>query len=256
MSNQNKNFELKVENFSITYEPNHIGNSSLRDKFIQLVRKPFGMFFEPKENLLVLDRISFEVKEGDIVGLIGVNGVGKTSLCRYLSGIIKTREIQFTGEARAIFDTNIALYPNLSGYENTLILAELFYDNCDANEKKKIIEEAIEFSELKEFIHMPINQYSRGMKARLYLSLATARPVDLIILDEIFGATDQFFDKKIALRINKLIKESGAAIIVSHNLEDIKLYCNKLIVLSNKKIRFNGSVDQGIVFYQNNQENL
>ena len=87
------------------------------------------------------------------------------------------------------------------------------------------------------------------MKARLYLSLVTARSADLIILDEIFGATDMFFDEKLSNRIRQLISESGAAIIVSHNLEDILAYCNKVMVLSQKKILFNGSVSEGIQHY-------
>lgn len=250
MSNEFTKNILRVNDFSIKFEPPHENHSSLRDKFIELIKNPVNVIFNSRDTLLVLDKISFEINKGDIVGLIGINGVGKTSLCRYLSGIIKSDEVQCSGDVRAIFDTNISFYPNLSGYENTIILTELLYSQFSKNEKKKIVEEAISFSELNEFVHMPINRYSRGMKARLYLSLVTARSADLIILDEIFGATDMFFDEKLSNRIRHLISESGAAIVVSHNFEDIKAYCNKVMVLSQKKILFNGSVDEGIQHYQ------
>jgi ABC-type polysaccharide/polyol phosphate transport system ATPase subunit len=88
------------------------------------------------------------------------------------------------------------------------------------------------------------------MKAKLYLAIVTAMPADLIILDEIFGATDIFFAEKLSIRIKNMIKNSGAAIIVSHNMDDIKNFCNKLIVLSNKKIIFNGEVNLGINIYE------
>lgn len=251
MSNHKNEKILTIKNFSIKYEPPHYTSRTLRDKFIEVIKNPLEALFNSKDALVVLDKISFDVFKGDIIGLLGTNGVGKTSLCRYLSGIIQSNEISGGGDIRAIFDTNISFYTNLTGHENTVLLTELLYSNYSKEEKKEIVREALEFSELGEFIHTPIDRYSRGMKARLYLSLVTAKKADLIILDETFGGTDMFFAEKIAVRVKELIKLSGAAIIVSHNLDDVKEYCNRVIVLSNKKLKFDGDLDSGIQIYQN-----
>jgi ABC-type polysaccharide/polyol phosphate transport system ATPase subunit len=250
-ANIDKDVLLKVENFSLKFEPPDTYAHSLRDKFVELCKDPISFLFNTRDQLQILKDISFNVHKGDIIGLLGTNGVGKTSLCRYLSGIVRSKGVECSGDVRAIFDTNISFYPNLSGYENTVILTELLYANYSKEERKKILHDAIEFSELNEFLPMPINRYSKGMKARLYLSLVTARPADLIILDEIFGATDIFFAEKLSARIHSLISESGAAVVVSHNFDDIKSYCNKVIILSDKVIHFNGSVDEGIEVYKN-----
>jgi ABC-type polysaccharide/polyol phosphate transport system ATPase subunit len=242
---------LSINDFSIKYEHPRYNTYTLRDKFIEIVKTPVDFFFNSKDMQLVLDKISFDVCKGDIVGLMGVNGVGKTSLCRYLAGIIKSKEIQGIGHIRAIFETNISFYTNLSGYENAVILVEMLYSEYNAQEKKKIIQEALEFSELNDFIHVPINRYSKGMKARLYLSLVTARVADLIILDEIFGGTDIFFAEKLFERMKALISKSGAAVIVSHDINDISAFCNRVIILDNKKIHFDGEMEKGIEVYKN-----
>ncbi len=249
MSNADKKI-LEVKNFSVSFEtPKHY-SANLRDHFVQALASPVDFLFKSRDRLLVLDNISFDISEGEIVGLIGVNGVGKTTLCRYLAGIIESDKIKGEADVRAIFETNIAFFPNLSGLENAKILIELMYTHLSLSEKKGILEEALGFSELGEFMDMPLNRYSKGMKARLYLSLVTALPARLIILDEIFGSTDHFFSQKLSERIRTLIEKSGAAVVVSHNFEDIENFCNKLIVLNKKKIIFNGDIAKGLEVYQ------
>lgn len=246
-----KSIILSAKDFSITYEPTHHTSSTIRDIFVSIIKNPFGFLFKSNDRFLVLDRISFDINQGDFVGLIGINGSGKTSLCRYLSGIIKCKEITSYGDIRAIFDTNIAFYPNLTGKENAIMLVELLYAKYTAIERKEIVAESLLFSELNEFIDVPVYSYSKGMRARLYLSLISAREADLIILDETFGGTDTFFAEKISQRINNLIAKSGAAIIVSHNIDDLKKYCNRAIVLKDKKIFHDGPLEAGIEKYLN-----
>lgn len=244
-----KNNILSVKNLSISYEPTYYRSRTLRDVFVNAITHPGEFIFKSKDRLTVLHNISFDVKAGEIVGIIGVNGAGKTSLCRYLAGIHPSKDVKTTGDVRAVFDTNIGVFPDLTGRENARLLVELLYPALIKEEKIKLMEEAIVFSDIKEFIDTPFKNYSRGMKARLYLALVTARPCDLLVLDEVFGGTDIFFTEKISMRVKQLISRSGAAIMVSHSAEEIQSYCNRVIILSENKIIFDGEVEEGIKRY-------
>lgn len=240
---------LRAQDFTVTYVPTVHKMRTLRDLFVGLFTSPFRILSQTRDRFNVLEKINLEVCKGDIIGILGINGVGKTTLCRYFSGIIKTKEIQIKGDVRAIFDTNISFYSNLTGRENAVMLAEMMFSHLSSAEKKSIIEEALEFSELKEYIDVPINNYSRGMRARLYLSLVTAKEADILVLDEIFGGTDAFFNQKLEKRIRNMISNSGAVILVSHDFEDILKYCNRAIVLAEKKVSFDGSPEEAIAWY-------
>ncbi len=242
---------LSVKNFSLSYEAKYYRAHTARDLFVNMVKGPLDYFLNSPDRLVVLNNISFEVQKGERVGILGANGVGKTSLCRYLSKIIASKSITLNGTSRAIFETGMNIYPELTGRENATIIAELMYPELSRAEKKAIVEESIHFSDLKDFADATLKTYSKGMRARLFLSLLTSRPSDLIILDEILGGTDQFFTEKINQRINSLILASGASIVVSHNLDEVALLCNRVIVLSDKSIVFDGSTDSGISFYKN-----
>lgn len=244
-----KDLILKLKDFTVSYEPTYHRSRTIRDFFIEVVKNPFNYFFNHADRMVVLRKINLEINKGDVIGILGTNGVGKTSLCRYLSGIIEHHDVKIYGESRALFDGNVAIYPDLTGRENAVVLVELLYSELTVHEKKELIEEAVNFSELHEHIDTPVKNYSRGMKARLFLSLLTFRGTDLLVIDEAFGGTDQFFTEKLSIRIQQLISKCGAVVIVSHSTEEIKKYCNRIIVLHDKKIAFNGSTNEGVEFY-------
>lgn len=240
---------LRLKNFTISFEPTYHRSRTARDFFVELVKNPLNYFFTTPDRLVVLRKIDLEIYRGNVVGILGTNGVGKTSLCRYLSGIIKNPDVEIFGDSRAIFENNAALYPDLTGRENAVVLVELLYGSLSSEEKNALIDEAIEFSELHEYVDTPFKNYSRGMKARLFLALLTSRPADLLVIDEALGGTDQFFTEKLERRISKLISACGAVVIVSHNMEEIKKYCNRIVVLHSKQIAFDGETQKGIEFY-------
>lgn len=143
-----KNLILNLKGFTISYEPTYHRSRTIRDFFVELVKNPFNYFFTYADRIVVLRKVNLEVNKGDVIGILGTNGVGKTSLCRYLSGIIKHPNVEIHGDTSALFDGNVAIYPDLTGRENAIVLVELIYSNLSAHEKKELIEEAVIFSEL------------------------------------------------------------------------------------------------------------
>jgi ABC-type polysaccharide/polyol phosphate transport system ATPase subunit len=243
---------LEVKNFSISYSVPYYKANSFRDVFISAVSSPIDFIFKTNDRVLLLDNINLEIKKGDRVGILGNNGSGKTSFCRYLSGIHKGKEnsIKINGIVKGIFDTEVAILPELSGKENLELLTHFFYPELNRKERDLIIQDTEAFCDLGKYIDVPFKLYSKGMKARIFLSLVSSKPVDLLILDEVFNGADYFFNEKITERIKNTIYKSGAVLFVSHSNELILDVCNRVIVFKNKKIVFDGDPAEGVAYYK------
>lgn len=248
---------LEIANFSITYNVPFYKSQSLRDLFVSAISSPVEFIFKTNDKILVLDNISLKIKRGDRLGILGNNGSGKTSFCRYVAGIYRPLQplsFRLKGVVKGIFETDATVFPELSGRENLHILTHFFYPELCSIERRKIIQETEDFCDLGKYIDVPFKLYSKGMKARLFLSLISSRPVDLLILDEVFNGADYFFNEKITKRMTDTIKKSGAVIFVSHSHELIQEICNRVIVFKNKKIVFDGLPKEGLAFYKENCE--
>lgn len=244
---------LKIRDLNLVFKVDHFKNRSVRDLFVDIFSSPIETLKAKRDYYHVLNNINFEINPGDKLGIVGINGAGKTTLCRCIAGMITpdSGTIEIAGETRAIFDTSVGIIPELTGRENAEIIASLIYPNLNKEETKDLINEALEFSELGEFIDVPFLKYSKGMQARLNLSLVSAKGCDLIILDEVYDGADISFQKKISKRVLDMINKSGAVIFVSHSVDQIKTVCNRLIILDDSKIIYNGDVDEGLTIYQN-----
>lgn len=249
-STSTSNNILTIEDLTISYNFSRYQSKGLRDIFIEIFTNPIKFFFNRAKKIDILKGINLNIEKGERVGLIGINGAGKTSLCRTISGMYGTKnEIKVNGSLRSIFDTASVVQPELSGKENAWIITNIIYSSLSKKERTNIVNEALEFSELDEFVDSPFKVYSKGMKVRLFLSIVSSRPCDLLILDEVFNGADVFFNDKISARIKKVINTSGAVIFISHSEEIVKEVCNRAIVLGNKKVLFDGKVDDAIAFY-------
>lgn len=241
---------LEIKDLNISYKTSLFHGRSLRDTFIELFSSPLKFLMRKPHNLNLLRKISLEIKKGERVGLIGVNGCGKTSLCRAIAGMHGTQNaIKVRGNIRAIFDTTVVVQPELSGEENAQILVNLMYPELPRDERTEIVREALEFSELGEFQFSAFKYYSKGMKARLFLSIVSAKPCELLILDEVFNGADTFFNEKITTRIKNIIEQSHAVIFVSHSIETVQEICNRVVVIQDNSIAFDGEPEKGIEFY-------
>ncbi len=240
---------VRVRELSIAFDLQRY-SSSLRDSFVEAATNPLGLIRKREQRFEALASVSLELRRGDRLAILGANGSGKTTLCRAITGMYGSRrEVTVNGDVRAIFDTEAAVFPELSGRENMEVISHLLFPRLRARERAELVAEAIDFSELAEFIDSPFKVYSKGMKARLFLSLVSAKPADILILDEVFNGADFFFNEKITKRILRAIAESHAAIFISHSHEVVQQVCNRAIVLQRGKVVFSGSCPEAVDYY-------
>lgn len=251
MSTTSSDVVVSVEKLHLVFNASVHRSWSWREAFVRAAKDPIGAVFPEKDRLHVLRGIDLQVRSGDRVALIGVNGTGKTSLCRCIAGIYQPTSgtIRVKGLVRAIFDTAVGIHPELTGRENARLLARFIYP-FDVDRHEEMVEEALEFSELGKFVDVPYKLYSNGMQARLCLSMVSCKPGDLLILDEVFDGADVFFREKISKRITSMIDRSGAVIFVSHSPDQIEKVCNRLVLIGNGGIVFDGEVREGLRIYQ------
>lgn len=190
-----------------------------------------------------LSNVSFTVERGEVIGIIGRNGSGKSTLLKVIAGIYKPTGgmVKISGNVVPMLELGSGFDFELTGYENIFLNgAILGYSEQYLNSKLKDI---IEFSELGDFIHMPIKTYSSGMMMRLAFSIATVVEPEILIIDEILAVGDEFFQKKSFARMQELMSGGTTVLFVSHNIEQIQAMCNRVIWLENGVVRAIGPTD-------------
>jgi ABC-type polysaccharide/polyol phosphate transport system ATPase subunit len=212
------------------------------------VSKNYALENNP-EGVKALKNISFELKEGDRLGLVGLNGSGKSTLLKILSGMIKP------SDGKIIINKNIK---NLSGFDSLLhaelsgkdnILFQLKLIGLSKTETEAALKEVIEFSELGEAILQPVRTYSSGMMLRLSFSIFKVIQPEILLLDEVLSAGDMKFQKKVDALMKHHLNNVSAIIMASHQLSEIFEYCNKCLVLNKGKIEFFGNVSDAVTHY-------
>jgi ABC-type polysaccharide/polyol phosphate transport system ATPase subunit len=236
---------------NLSFAPRSKDMTTLKEMFISFIKSPFMHLSRRRVRSTVLNNINIQIFEGDRVALMGVNGSSKSTLCRVLSKMYtpQSGKVEINKLIRAYFDTSVCLFPDLSGYANANLLASLIFPNHDDIEG--LLEEVFEFSELTESKYLLFQNYSIGMQARLTLSLLSALPSEILILDEVFDGMDVFFQKKIAERLKNIMIQSQALIFVSHSIEQIRDVCNRVIILHQHEVFFDGDLEEGIKKYLN-----
>ncbi len=196
-----------------------------------------------------LDDISFNLEEGDRLGLIGQNGAGKTTLLNVLGGIYLPHRgsINTTGKVTPLFSASLGLDVDDTGHDNIYTIGMYYGMTRKELDAKK--DEIIAFSELGDYIYMPVRTYSSGMLLRLSFAIVTSLEPEILLMDEGIGAGDAGFAKKAFDRLNSFYKKIGILVVASHSDELIRSMCNKALLLERGKIIKLGPVDEVINLY-------
>jgi ABC-type polysaccharide/polyol phosphate transport system ATPase subunit len=183
-----------------------------------------------------LDSVSLSIAHGERVGLIGHNGAGKTTLLRVLAGVYEPSEgiVEVSGQVSALLDVNLGLNPDATGYENIRLRG--LYLGLRPAEIRRLLPAIAEFTELGEFLHMPVRTYSAGMSARLAFAVATAIRPEILLMDEWLLAGDAQFLDKAHRRINAFVHQSSILVLASHALDVIARWCTKVAWLERGRL--------------------
>lgn len=196
-----------------------------------------------------LDQLSLRVEHGDRLGLVGHNGAGKSTLLRVLAGVYSPTmgTVTIDGRVSPLFNTSPGIVEDDTGYENiTTCGLFLGMSRKEINEK---IEAIAEFTELGEYLDLPVRTYSSGMALRLGFGIATAIDPEILLLDEGFGAGDARFAEKAAKRIDALLERSSIVVIASHADDLLRSMCNKAALLDHGKVTSVGPVEEVLKLY-------
>ncbi len=215
--------------------------------------KAGGTIGRNSSNVVVVEalrEITMSLQMGDRVGLVGHNGAGKSTLLRLLSGIYEpTRGVAaVTGRVAPVFDLGVGMDPEISGFEN-IIIRGLFLGQTRKQMLAKV-DEIAEFTELGEYLSMPLRTYSTGMRVRLAMGVVTSIDPEILLLDEGIGAVDADFLKKAQTRLQKLVERSGILVFASHSNEFLARLCKTAMWIDHGTIRMTGGIEDVVRAYE------
>lgn len=223
---------LKFDDVTIQYPIYNNRNMSLRN---QLVRIGTGGRIESESGhiqlVTALRNVSFAIDHGDAVGLIGHNGAGKSTMLRTMAGVYTPMHGKVTrhGSVATVLELGAGMDPELSGYENITRMSMLLGMNGEQIEKN--VKEIEAFTQLGNFLQLPVRTYSTGMSMRLMFAVATSTKPDILLVDEMFGTGDAEFQAQAKKRMEELIRSVGIFVFASHSNELVKTYCNRFFFL-------------------------
>lgn len=189
------------------------------------------------EELTVLDNVSFTVNKGEVMGIVGKNGAGKSTLLKVIAGVLKptSGKVSALGNIVPMLELGSGFDPELSGRENIYLNGAILGYSKEFLDSK--YDEILAFSELQDFIEMPIRNYSSGMMMRLAFSVATVVQPEILIVDEILAVGDEGFQNKSRARMMELMGGGTTVLFVSHSIEQIEQMCERVIWLENHRVK-------------------
>jgi len=192
-----------------------------------------------------LDQVSIEIRHGERVGLVGHNGAGKTTLLRVIAGIYEPLQgsVVIEGTPTPMFDVSLGIDADATGLEN-IVLRGLYMGLSKAEILRKM-DDVAGFTELGQFLDLPVRTYSEGMRARLAFAMATCIEPDILLLDEGIGAGDAAFFERANQRLESFIHSTGILVLASHSEELTRKFCNRIALIEHGQIVWYGDLEEG-----------
>jgi ABC-type polysaccharide/polyol phosphate transport system ATPase subunit len=237
---------IQLDNVGLKFQVRRFGRISFKEYLLSgLFRRSKKATFEVQ----ALENINLTVGEGQRLGIIGSNGAGKSTLLKLLAGIYPptTGRRQVNGHVSSLFEIALGFETDASGWEN--ISYRGFLQGETPKSIRAKIKPIAEFSELGDFLNMPVRYYSAGMLVRLAFSIATAIEPEILIVDEVLGAGDLAFQTKARERMQSLMSSARAVIVVSHDLVTLPLLCDRIVWLDHGRIKRIGPAHEIIAAY-------
>lgn len=230
---------IKVENVGMEFNLNKQKTDNLKEYVIKFLKRELHY-----QSFWALRGVSFEISMGDKFGIVGLNGAGKSTLLKLIAGIMKPTEgsIQVNGSMVPLLELGAGFDPDFTGRENIFLKGALLGYNRRFLEEK--FDEIVDFSELEEFIDVPLKNYSSGMKARLAFSIATMVEPQILIIDEVLSVGDAKFQQKSREKMKSLLNEDATVLFVSHSTQQVREICDRAIWLKKGELISYGPVDE------------
>jgi ABC-type polysaccharide/polyol phosphate transport system ATPase subunit len=211
-----------------------------------------GLFLRPAQEVMevrALEDLTLTVRPGDRLGILGHNGAGKSTLLKLLAGIYEPTSGRRIVEGRisSLFDLMLGFEPDSSGWENIRYRGYLQGETPRSIERK--IDAIAEFTELGDFLNMPVRYYSAGMLVRLAFAIATAIEPEVLLIDEVLGAGDANFQEKAGVRMREMMGQAELVVVVSHDLGSLARLCDRGIWMERGRVRMDGPIDEAILAY-------
>lgn len=249
MNSKSNDFSIVVKDLSVEYTASKYNYNSFKEYIIQGFRRG-----NSHKKIQALENVSFSVEKGTSLALVGHNGSGKSTLLKVLAGVIvpEDGEVEVSGRVAPLIELGAGFDGELSGVENIRLSCMLM--GLTAREVTEKMQSIIEFSELREFIDIPVKNYSSGMFAKLGFACATAIDPDILLVDEVLAVGDANFSKKCLYRIRELQKKGTTIVLVSHDPNSVMSFCDKALVFSEGHLLFDGDVQSGLMKQQDIME--
>lgn len=236
---------IEVNNVSMHFRMPGDRISSLKEYVVQFLRGKLTF-----SEFIALQNVSFQVKKGEVLGLVGHNGAGKSTILKVISGILRPTEgsVALYGNVVPMLELGSGFDLEMTGRENIFLNgAILGYSEEFLNEK---YDEIVEFSEIGQFINVPLRNYSSGMLARLAFSVATVVEPEILIVDEVLAVGDANFQQKSKKRMMELMGGGTTVLFVSHDLNQIRELCDHVVWLDHGRVKMYGETDEVCDAYQ------
>jgi lipopolysaccharide transport system ATP-binding protein len=241
-------FAIQVSNVSKKYQIGGSNPNVLREGLKGIV----GNFSRKKKaEFWALKDISFNLKQGEVLGVIGRNGAGKSTLLKVLSRITEPTngKIEINGRVGSLLEVGTGFHPELTGKENIFLNGSIL--GMTRTEIKSKFDEIVEFSGVEKFINTPVKRYSSGMYVRLAFSVAAHLEPEILIIDEVLAVGDAEFQKKCLGKMQDVAGHGRTVLFVSHNMSTVSSLCTSALYLKNGQVEFQGSISQAIERYLN-----